>query len=233
MTAPSPDRYPWPGRSGAVRHLLTLAAGAANAFGFLALDGVFTSVVTANSALLGLRLGDAHLAAARLVAVALLGYVAGTAAGGLVAAGRGRLRGAGIRGGLLLEALLLWLVVCGWLGWDMAPHGAARTLLLFLTALAMGCQNGSVRVTAGSEITTAYLTGLLTSAVTEFATRGRLRTRSVGIVAALIAGAAVEGAVHRWLRPAAPLVPALLVTAALAATWLRAPARPAVVPPEP
>ncbi|MGW2031787.1 DUF1275 family protein [Streptomyces sp. NPDC001356] len=231
MTAPSLDRSPWPGRSGVTRHLLTLAAGAANAFGFLALDGVFTSVVTANSALLGLHLGDAHLAAARLVAVALLGYVVGAAAGAVVAAGRGRLRGRGIRGGLFLEALLLWLVVCGWLGWHMAPHGAARTLLLFLTALAMGCQNGSVRVTAGSEVTTAYLTGLLTSTVTAFATRGRLRTRSVGIVAALIAGAAVEGAVHRWLRPGAPLVPALLVTAALAATWPSAPTRPAAAPP--
>ncbi|MFF5554048.1 DUF1275 family protein [Streptomyces olivaceoviridis] len=230
MTTPSPDRSPWPGRNGATRHLLTLAAGAANAFGFLALDGVFTSVVTANSALLGLHLGSAHLAAARLVAVALIGYVVGAAAGGLVAAGRGRLRGAGIRGGLLLEALLLWLVVCGWLGWHMAPHGAARTLLLFLTALAMGCQNGSVRVTAGSEVTTAYLTGLLTSTVTAFATRGRLQARSVGIVASLIAGAAVDGAVYRWLRPGAPLVPALLVTAALAATWLRAPTRPATVP---
>lgn len=234
MTAPTtPAQSPWPGWSGATRHLLTLAAGAANAFGFLALGGVFTSVVTANSALFGLHLGNAHLAAARLVAVALLGYVAGAAAGGLVAAGRGPLGGAGIRGGLLLEALLLWLVVCGWLGWHMAPDGAARTLLLFLTAVAMGCQNGSVRVTAGSEVTTAYLTGLLTSTVTTFATRGRLQARSVAIVASLVAGAAAEGAVHRWLPLGAPLVPALLVTAALAATWARAPSRPAAHPPRP
>jgi uncharacterized membrane protein YoaK (UPF0700 family) len=227
VTVPARDQPPWPGWTGALRCLLTLAAGAANAFGFFALGGVFTSVVTANSALLGLR--NAHLAAARLVAVALLGYVVGAVVGGLVAAGRGRLRGTGIRGGLLLEALLLWLVVGGWLYWYMAPHGAARALLLFLMAAAMGCQNGSVRVTAGSEMTTAYLTGLFTATITAFAIEGRLQARSLVVVASLIAGAVVDGAVCRWLRPAAPFVPALLVTVALAATWVPTRSRPAAV----
>jgi uncharacterized membrane protein YoaK (UPF0700 family) len=232
-TEPAPAQSPWPGWSGATRYLLTLAAGAANAFGFLALGGVFTSVVTANSALLGLHLGSARLAAAGSVAVALLGYLAGAAAGGLVAAGRGRIPGAGIRGGLLLEALLLWLVLVGWLGWHTAPHGVERTLLLLFTAVAMGCQNGSVRVTAGSEVTTAYLTGLLTSTVTAFVTRGRLSVRNIGVVLSLIAGAVAEGAAYRWLHAAAPLVPALLVTAALAATWAGSTARVSTVPVKP
>ncbi|MHC3469406.1 DUF1275 family protein [Streptomyces sp. 7R007] len=203
--------------SGAVaRHLLTLAAGAANAFAFLALGGVFTSVVTANCALLGLHLATGHAAAVRSVAVALLGYLAGAAAGALVAADRGRTRAAGLRRGLLTEAVLLWAVAGGWLGWHAAPHAAGRTLLLFLTAVAMGCQNGSVGVTAGSAVTTAYLTGLVTSTVTAFVTTRRLRTGNVGVVLSLIAGAAAGGAACRWLRPAAPLLPALLVTAALA-----------------
>ncbi|MFF4837962.1 hypothetical protein [Streptomyces sp. NPDC001315] len=64
--------------------------------------GVFTSVVTANSAPLGLLLDSAHLAAAGSVEVDPLGYLAGAAAEALVSAGRGRIPGTGIRGGLLL-----------------------------------------------------------------------------------------------------------------------------------
>ncbi|GLX49197.1 hypothetical protein Shyhy01_21470 [Streptomyces hygroscopicus subsp. hygroscopicus] len=228
----SAEPAPWPGHSGTTRYLLTLAAGAANAFGFLAL-GVFTSVVTANSALLGLRLGSAEPATAGSVAVALLGYLVGAAAGTVVSAGRGRVPGSGIRGGLLLEVLSLWLVTGGWLIWHGAPHGGGRVLLLLLTAMAMGCQNAGVRVTAGGDVTTAYLTGLLTSIVTAFVGQGRLSVRNVGVVLSLVAGAAAEGAAYRWLHTGAPLVPVLLVTAALAATWAGSTARVTAVPVEP
>ncbi|WP_371502025.1 DUF1275 domain-containing protein [Kitasatospora sp. NBC_00374] len=203
-----------PGPGAATHGLLVLAAGGANAFGFLALGGVFTSVVTANAAVLGLSLGGADPGAARLVALALLGYGAGAAAGSLAAGGRGRVPALGVRGGLLLETLALWLVSAAWLYWDGAPDPTRRAMLLFLTAVAMGCQNGSVRAT-GSEATTAYLTGTVTSAIAVLVTQGRLARRSVGSVLLFIAGAAAVGAAFRWLHPAAPLLPALLVTAAL------------------
>ncbi|MDN3028553.1 YoaK family protein [Streptomyces sp. S.PB5] len=211
---------PWPARGRTVRWLLVLTAGGTNAFGFLALNGVFTSVVTANSALLGLHLGSAHLAAARAVAVALLGYVVGASAGSLVSAGRGRIPSGGIRAGLLLESALLWLVAAGWLWRHGAPTHGGHALLLFLTAAAMGCQNASVRVTAGGDVTTAYLTGLLTSAIVGWTTAGRLRARDMATVLLLIAGAAAGGVLHRWLSWSTPLLPALLVTAALAVTWV-------------
>lgn len=223
---PAHAAAPWPGCGTATRYMLTLAAGAGNAFGLLALGAVFTSVVTANSALLGLRAGGAHLAAARTVALVLLGYLLGVAAGSLLAAGSSRLPALGIRGGLALEALLLWLVAGGWLYWHADPGAGARTGLLVLMAAAMGCQNGTVRVTAGGDVTTAYLTGLVTSAVAGLVTRGRVPVRATAVVAALIAGAAATGAACRWLPAAAPLLPAFLVTAALAATTARAPSRP-------
>jgi uncharacterized membrane protein YoaK (UPF0700 family) len=69
---------------------------------------------------------------------------------------------------------VLWLVVLGCLGEHAAPDSAGRTLLLTGTAAAMGCQNGTVRVTAGGGVTTAFVTGLLTSTVTDLATKGRL-----------------------------------------------------------
>ncbi|MFE6895169.1 YoaK family protein [Streptomyces sp. NPDC057694] len=216
--------HPWPGHATQTRRLLILAAGAANAFGFLALN-VFTSVVTANSALLGVHLGSAHPAAARTVAVALLGYLVGASAGALVSAGRGRIPPGGIRAGLLLEAALLWVVAAGWLGTGGDPSPRGQCPLLFLTAATMGCQNAAVRVTAGGDVTTAYLTGLVTSTVSGWVTTGRLQTRNVVTVLLLLGGATAGGAVYRWLRPGAPLLPALLVTAALAATWAPA-ARP-------
>ncbi|MFF0225853.1 YoaK family protein [Streptomyces sp. NPDC004629] len=220
---------PWPGRSGTTRVLLTLTAGAANAFGFLA-TGVFTSVVTANSVLLGLHLGSGHLAAVRSVTVALLGYLLGVTAGSLLAAVRGGRAALGIRGALALETLVLWLVAGGWLWWHEHPGAAGRILLLFLLAVAMGCQNGGVRATAGGDVTTAYLTGLVTSATVALVTRGRLQGRNAAVVLILITGAVIGGAAYHWLRESAPVVPALFVTAAFAATWARPERQPGLPP---
>ncbi|MEU9132048.1 YoaK family protein [Kitasatospora sp. NPDC048540] len=225
-----------PGRRAAVtRCLLVLAAGAANAFGFLALGGVFTSVVTANSALLGVYVGTAHFGAARPVGATLLGYVFGAAVGTLLAAGRGRLPGSGRRG-LLLETALLWLVVAGWLDSDGAPDAARRTTLLVLTAAAMGSQNAGARATAGGGSPTAFLTGLLTSTIAEFVGRGRLLAGNLAVVGQFITGAAAAGAAFRWLHPAAPVLPALLVSAALLSfdpTDSRLPRTPAPPPKAP
>ncbi|MER8184976.1 DUF1275 family protein [Kitasatospora sp. NPDC094015] len=204
------------------RALLVLAAGAANAFGFLALGGVFTSVVTANSAVLGLSLGTAHLGAARLAGLALLGYLLGAVTGSAVTAGRGRLPARGLPGGLAVEALALWLVTAGWLAWDAHPDAGRRAALLLLTAAAMGCQNGSVRVAAGTGVTTSFLTGAVTSAVAALVTRGRGAARDSGVVLLFIAGAAAGGATFRWLHPVAPLLPTLLVTVAFATARGRA-----------
>ncbi|MFD7713690.1 DUF1275 family protein [Streptomyces sp. NPDC059785] len=222
--------HPWPGHRAAVRRLLMLAAGAANAFGFLALGSVFTSVVTANSVLLGLRLGGGSLAAVGPVALALLGYGLGAAAGGLVSAGRGRLPAGGIRAGLALETALLWLSAGVWPASHQEPGTGLRTLLLFVLAIALGCQNGSVRVTAGSDVTTGYLTGLVTSAITALVTRGAFRARDAAVVLTLVAGALAEGAAHRWLSWSTPVLPAVLVTAALGATWWRTGRRPVSSP---
>jgi uncharacterized membrane protein YoaK (UPF0700 family) len=201
---------------GWTRALLVLAAGSVNAFGFLALGGVFTSVVTANSAALGLDLGGARFGAARPVALALLAYVVGAAAGSLTAGGRGRVPAAGFRGVLALEALLLWLVAACWSAWSTTPDAAQRGTLLFLAAAAMGCQNAGVRVVAGGDATTAYLTGLVTSTIAAFVTQGRAPLRNVTVVLLLVAGAAATGAVFRWVHHGTALLPALLVTAALA-----------------
>ncbi|WP_445070194.1 YoaK family protein [Streptomyces violaceoruber] len=201
--------------------LLTFSAGAVNAWGFLALGGVFTSVVTANSALTGVGLGGADPRLGALAAVAVLCYVLGAAGAGWAAGHAqrgGRLRPVDF---LLLELVLLWAVVAWWLAAGGDPSGGERTAMLGILAAAMGCQNAGVRVAMGAQVPTAYLTGLLTGAVTDAVTSGRVQWPALVTTALLILGAAAAALLERLLPGAAPLLPALLVTAA----WLTGRAR--------
>jgi uncharacterized membrane protein YoaK (UPF0700 family) len=198
--------------------LLTFSAGAVNAWGFLALGGVFTSVVTANSALTGIGLGGADPTLGALAALAVLCYllgVAGAACAASRAQGGGRLRPVDF---LLLELLLLWAVVGWWLAVHGDPSGGERTAMLGTVAAAMGCQNAGVRVALGARVPTAYLTGLLTGAVAEAVTARRVQWPALATMALLILGAAAATLLERLLPGAVPLLPALLVTAA----WLNA-----------
>ncbi|MFE2052761.1 YoaK family protein [Streptomyces sp. NPDC059459] len=203
-----------PGREVWAARLLTFSAGAVNALGFLALGGVFTSVVTANSALVGIGLGHADAAPAVLAGLAVLGYVVGAASGGWAATVAQRR--AAVADFLLLELLLLWAVAAWWLRLDGHPGGWVRTTLLALLSAAMGCQNAGVLTALGARAPTAYLTGLLTHAVADAVTGGRLRWRAPATVGLLVAGAAGLALLERWLHGVAAVAPAVLVTGA----WL-------------
>ncbi|MET7271114.1 YoaK family protein [Streptomyces flaveolus] len=199
-----------------VTRLLAFSAGAVNAWGFLSLGGVFTSVVTANSAMIGIGLGDGRLGLGALAGLAVLGYVLGAAGGSWTAARAqraARLRAADF---LLLEAVLLWTAAAWWTAAGGHPGGAASTAMLGVASAAMGCQNAGVRVALGAHVATAYLTGMLTQAVAEAVTRRRLQRRALLTAGLLICGAAAFALFRRWLPGAAAMLPALLVTAA----WL-------------
>lgn len=202
------------------QYLLTAAAGCVNAVGFLVLGGVFTSVMTANLALLGLGIGGGHPGTARLAALAIVAYVVGVVVGSKAAAvglGRRRHRTGGVRAALLAECVLLWGVWIFWLGVGGEPGAAQRAALLAASSLAMGCQNGGVRVVTGGAETTAYMTGAITGLVAQAVQRGTF-DRHVGLIVALIpVGAALGGLAVRWARLGAPAISAALVTAALLA----------------
>ncbi|MEU0036298.1 YoaK family protein [Streptomyces sp. NPDC006333] len=217
----APGEQGWPGHARAAQFLLTLASGAVNAVSFLALGGVFTSVMTANSALLGLALGNGHLSLANLAALAIAAYLVGAAAGSWITAATGRVPLTGVTGALLAESLLLWAVFASWLFLDGAPGTTARGVLLAVGAVSMGCQSGSVRVVAGSSVTTAYITGALTGLVAQATVERKLQRHNALVILLLPVGAAVGGAAVRWAPLLAPAVPAVLVTAALLATVVR------------
>ncbi|MFC8306911.1 DUF1275 family protein [Streptomyces olivaceus] len=189
-------------------------------------------MVTANSALTGVALGGAETTLGVRAALAVLCYVLGAAAGSWTAARGhrgGRSRPAGF---LLLELLLLWSVAGWWLAADGGPDAGQGTAVLG-TPAAMGCQNAGARRTMGARAPTAYLTGLLTGAVAEALTARRVHWQALGNTTLLIVGAPAATLLERSLHGAAPLLPALLVTAAWAT--VRAAPRPgdAARPPAP
>ncbi|MEW2164858.1 YoaK family protein [Streptomyces sp. NPDC007084] len=209
------------------QYLLTAAAGCVNAVGFLVLGGVFTSVMTANLALLGLGLGGGHPGTARLAALTIVAYVTGVVLGGRAAAGIGRepRRTGGLRAALVAECALLWAVWVFWVSVGGEPGAAQRATLLAASSLAMGCQNGGVRVVTGGAETTAYMTGALTGLVAE-GVRTRRLDRHIALTVVLIpVGAALGGFAVRWARLAAPALAAVLVTLALLAVVRAVPRR--------
>jgi uncharacterized membrane protein YoaK (UPF0700 family) len=211
-------------RHGAVRDgllvLLTLTTGAVDASCFLHLGNVFSSVITGNLVLLGVAAATQSASLAIHSGVALAGYSAGVLIGAPIATRRAR-------GGetwplsvsvtLVAEFCVLAAFSVGWELTGGRPGSTAQVLLIAALAVAMGIQSAAVRQLGG--MSTTYLTGTLTAVVTELVTRDRGPgfARSVGVLAAIVSGAAVGGLVAEhapaWL-PAAIMTPLAVVVSA-------------------
>lgn len=213
--APTPAKPESP-RSRALFLMLTLLTGALNAISFLALGGVFVSVMTANLALVGIAVGGSDPDLARNSLVALAGYVAGVLLGARYCERRERRSRSGVRALLGGELLLLCGVLAGWLVSDGSPSAHLRTVLLGATALAMGCQSATIRAAAPPGVSTTYMTGLLTAVLTDVLARRRPDWGRAALLAAVPAGAALGTLVVGTARAVAPLLPVVLLTAVLA-----------------
>ncbi|MGW1542182.1 YoaK family protein [Streptomyces sp. NPDC002309] len=209
------DPAPGPGLDLTGQALLTMTAGCVNAVGYLALGGVFVSVMTANLALLGLAGGVGAPAVARLAAVAILAYWAGAAVGSRVALGSLRRHPVGLKGALAVETLVLWAVSVAWIVADARPGSVQQAVLLAAGAAAMGCQGGGVRVATSGTASTSYLTGAMTGVIAELVRNRRFDGKVALVIVCMPVGAALGGVAVRWARLAAPGIAALLATAAL------------------
>jgi uncharacterized membrane protein YoaK (UPF0700 family) len=224
--APVPGSQPAADRSGAVRRrhalvvVLTFATGAADALGFLALGGAFSSVMTGNMVLLGLSAGAADAELAVTTGSAILAFVVGLLVGAKIA-------GAPTDGDTVwprpvTRALLVELVVfCGYLvGW-VATQGdrsdRAALGLLMCSAVALGLQSSAVQRFGVSGLSSTYLTGTLTSLIGDLAAR-RPRTTWLPrgqVLLSLMAGAALGSLVTLHvprLAPALCVVPLAIVS---------------------
>ncbi|MEV0965941.1 MULTISPECIES: DUF1275 family protein [unclassified Streptomyces] len=216
MEASAPSQAgPGGPRSRAPFLLLTLLAGALNAISFLALGGVFVSVMTANLALVGIAAGGSDPSLAVNSVVALAGYIAGVLLGARYRERRERESRPALRGLLGGEMLLLCGVLAGWFAADGSPPAALRTVLLGAAALAMGCQSATIRATAPPGVSTTYMTGLLTAVLTDVLARRRPDWSRTALLLAIPAGAALGTLAVGTARTAAPLLPVVLLAAVL------------------
>jgi uncharacterized membrane protein YoaK (UPF0700 family) len=209
-----PADHPLSARHHVAVMLLAMNSGALDAIGFLALGGVFASVMTGNVVLLGVSAGTRNGLLAAHAVVAISGYVIGVTAGVRVVGDRSPTRAAGwsTRVNVVL-AIELGLVVAFAIGWEFArgkPTTPSQLALIGMAATAMGLQSAAVRVSTGAGVSTTYLTGTLTDVVATLASGRALRLERTGVavLAAALLGAVLAGtAVVEWsaVAPIAPL----------------------------
>lgn len=202
--------------------VLTVVTGVADAIGFLALGGAFSSVMTGNMVLLGLASTGADWELARHVGLAIVSFVIGVATGtwisGQSSSGDSvwppRVSAAlGVEAVLLLSFLVVWEVT-------LADRDVLiEQLLLGLAALSLGIQSSAVQRFGVPGLSSTYLTGTLTKLVAGLAGGKPFREQLPGLVIllALIAGAAIGGLVVTtlpWLAPILMAGPLLAVITA-------------------
>jgi uncharacterized membrane protein YoaK (UPF0700 family) len=145
--------------------LLTWAAGSMDAISYLGLGHVFTAMMTGNTVLLGLSLGQGHVLAALRSILALVGFAGGVAMGTTIVQRDQRQDDwpPAVTRALTLESILLGAFA---LVWQLAgpERGAAIVYALILvSALAMGIQSAAAQRLGIPGIMTTYITGTLTS----------------------------------------------------------------------
>ncbi|MFI6262564.1 YoaK family protein [Micromonospora sp. NPDC051006] len=191
--------------------VLTFVTGSADAIGFLALGGAFSSVMTGNMVLLGLSAGRGNAELALTSGCAIISFIVGVLAGA-------RLAGSAqpddpvwprpVTRALVLE-LLVFVVLL--VVWEFATHTEHVDLaLLMLSAAALGVQSSAVQRFGVPGLSSTYLTGTLTSLIAGVAVRTPWRNLrpKAQILLALMTGAAV-GALVALHVPA--WSPALLI----------------------
>ncbi len=201
--------------------VLTFVTGSADAMGFLALGGAFSSVMTGNMVLFGLSAGRADAELAVTSGCAILGFVSGVLVGARIA-GVAR-SGDPVWPRQVTWALLVELVVFGGyvVAWELTSgdrSSAAQLALLVVSATALGIQSSAIQRFGVSGLSSTYLTGTLTSLIGDVAARSgwpALRPRAQ-VLLALMTGAGVGAVVTAWqprLAPGLLLLPLAAVIA--------------------
>jgi len=153
--------------------VLTCAAGLVDAISYLEMGHVFTAMMTGNTVLLALAIGQGDVVAALRSTLALVAFSAG-AAGGAMVLQRGRARGEWppiVTATLALEVVVLVVFGMVWhLGGTGARADVLTVVLIGLSGLAMGIQAAAVRHLGVPGVASTYITGTLTSLMAELVT---------------------------------------------------------------
>ena len=155
--------------------LLAWAAGIVDAVSYLGLGRVFTAMMTGNTVLLALAIGQGESMAILRSALALAGFSVGAATGAFIVS-RGRSRDEwppSVTAAFAFEALLLAGFTAVWHVAGSTLTTGTTSLLIVLSGLAMGVQAAAVRHLGIPGVATTYLTGTLTSLMAELVGWGR------------------------------------------------------------
>jgi uncharacterized membrane protein YoaK (UPF0700 family) len=153
--------------------VLTCAAGLVDAISYLEMGHVFTAMMTGNTVLLALAIGQGEVVAALRSTLALVAFSAGAAGGAMVLL-RGRARGEWppiVTATLALEGVVLIVFGVVWhLGGPGSRADVLTVVLIGLSGLAMGIQAAAVRHLGVPGVASTYITGTLTSLMAELVT---------------------------------------------------------------
>jgi uncharacterized membrane protein YoaK (UPF0700 family) len=194
--------------------VLTFSTGIVDAVSYLGLGRVFTANMTGNVVLLGFGVAGSPGLPVIAPLLSLGAFLAGSAAGGVLARRIGdrhaehMARALGAEVALVLAAALFAAAI------DVRPNAFSGDAVIALLALAMGVRNATVRRLAVADMTTTVLTMTLTALAAESRLAGGSGQDSVRRIAAVLA--MLSGAVAGALLVEISLVAPLLVASALA-----------------
>jgi uncharacterized membrane protein YoaK (UPF0700 family) len=193
---------------------LTFSTGLVDAVSYLGLGRVFTANMTGNIVLLGFGIAGSGGLPVVAPIVSLGAFLAGSAAGGVLARRTGDRHAQHVAGALGIEIGLLLAAALVAAATDVRPGSFAGDAVIALLALAMGVRNATARRLGVPDLTTTVLTMTLTGLAADSRVAGGSGQGSVRRIAAVLA--LLAGAVAGALLLEISLVPPLLAAAALA-----------------
>lgn len=202
---------------------LSFAAGSIDAVALISLN-VFTAVMTGNIVLLGIAIGHGALQNAVRSSISLLAYVLGVVVGARIvgATPSGAIWPGHATRALAIEWALQAAFLVGWIVTGATPGGAAAVALIAFSGLAMGLQATTTR-SLGPGLSTTYITGTLTTLLSELSAAGSVGADAArrGLILLALPAGALVGAIALVVAPlVAPAVP-LVVIGAVVAVALR------------
>jgi len=217
------------GRHGPLPPLLvamTVVTGLVDAFSYLVLGHVFVANMTGNVVFLGFALVRAPGFSIAASVVALVSFWLGALVGGRIGARLGQHRGRLLAAAASLQAAFVAVAVI-LAGVSGSPVAAGfRYPLIVSLALAMGLQNATARRLAVPDLSTTVLTLTITGIAADKAGGGGTGPTNTGptngrrfvSVSAMIVGAVIGAVFVLHVAIVLPLVTALVLLVAVAAT---------------
>lgn len=205
--------------------LLAFSAGAADAFAFLALGGIFTANMTGNLVLVGMFSRPEFATTLAGASVALVFFIGVLYAAFRVTAGPSD-SATGTSGRVVARLLVPSLVaqLAASIAWIVSPDSA--TLMLHLAVIALSSSALALQTVAAkklsdvSGITTTYVTGTLTTTMQELA-EGQNAGQGVRVlsVIALPIGAIAGTAAFSVAEASGPILPLAVAGVATLLLW--------------